>query len=59
MWSQQLSFKHSLIHNFNLLLYKLSYYSSREEIIGMRVGSKEMKGFFKNINMGPPLKLVL
>jgi hypothetical protein len=41
MWSQQPRFKHSLIHNFNLF-FKLSYYSSREEIILVRVDSKQM-----------------
>jgi hypothetical protein len=42
MWSQQPMLKHSLIHNFTLFLHKLSCYSDREEIIAVRVDSKEM-----------------
>jgi hypothetical protein len=46
MWSQQPRLKHPLIHNFNLFfLHKLSYYNNREEIIGVRVDSKNA-GFF-------------
>jgi hypothetical protein len=31
---------------------KLSYYSSREEIIGVWIDSKEMQGFFKKTLTG-------
>jgi hypothetical protein len=59
MWSQQPRFKHSLIHNSPYFLHKLSYYSSRENIIGVRVDSKEMYGFLKNIDAGRQLKQML
>jgi hypothetical protein len=46
MCNQQPRFKHSFVHNFTLFLHKLSYYSNREEIIGVQVDSKEMQVFF-------------
>jgi hypothetical protein len=45
MWSQQPRFKHSLIIILTYFLHKLSYYSSREEIIRVRVDSKKNIGF--------------
>jgi hypothetical protein len=51
MWSQQPSFKHSLIHNFNYFLHKLSYYSSREKKYKCGLILKKCRFFFeKNID---------